>query len=1599
MKLHVRLPILLTILLFPLFSFGQNVNVSNTGCPGIPGACGYHPSSSVARSGPVNTPQNGNGTLGVIYDQAKCGLDYTAASQRIGTRFSPAGVPQPAPFAISGIPACAVIEKAYLWAEGSGNGAAQTATVNGPLGSANYPMTIVGSGPDKCWGYSGSYTYRADVTPSVNGNGTYNISGLLTAASTSGNDMDGATLMVIWSLPSANWQGRVVIADGAMVVNGGVANYNLPISPAVCGATTNARAFCGLGDIQMAVNSLTLNGTADPIAWNWWNFEQVNTTVAAAATTANFNCNTSGDCFNLCIAGVYFRTTTCATCPTTTAFTVNTSSTPASCSACNGTATATVSPAGAYTYSWSPAPGAGGNTATPSSMCAGNYTVTVSTSCATVTATVNVATSGGGVTSTAAQTNVTCNGSCNGSASVTVTSGNAPYTYVWSPAPGGGQGTSVATGLCAGTYTCTITDNTGCTGTQVFTITQPPAITFTQSQVNVTCNGSCNGTASVVAAGGTGTYTYNWSPAPGGGQGTANATGLCAGTYSCTITSGPATCSTVAVFTITQPPAITATQSQVNVNCNGSCNGSATVVAAGGTGTYTYNWAPAPGGGQGTATATGLCAGTYTCTISSPAGCSINSSFTITQPPAITTTQSQVNVNCNGACNGSASVVASGGSGSFTYNWSPAPGAGQGTANASSLCAGTYTCTIADASVPTCTTTATFSITQPPAITTTQSQTNVNCNGACNGTASVVASGGSGTFTYNWSPTPGAGQGTANASSLCAGTYTCTIADATTPTCTTTATFSITQPTALTATTSFVTATCGNSNGSATVTPSGGAGGYTYNWAPVAGSSATLPNIPAGAYTCTIGDANNCTITVTVNVPNAGSPTVTLVSSTNVTCFNACDGTADMTVSGGSGGYTYNWNPAPGGGQGTASASGLCPGTYTLTGTDSNGCSATETVTITQPTQLTATGTSSNVTCFSACDGTASVTANGGTGTYSYNWSPSPGSGQGTANASAMCAGTYTCTITDSNNCTATVTFTITEPTQLTVVAAGFNVTCYGVCDGQIVSIPAGGTPNYSFSWSTGCTSASCNNICAGNYTVTVTDMNGCTATATASVTEPLPITLSASTIDAHCNQADGSAAVTYSGGTGTLTPVWYNPATPGDSITNIPAGNYYVVVTDANGCDDTANVTVNNLPGVIASAGTLTDVSCFGGNDGSFTVNDNGVNSPYTYSWTCSASNTNTASNLSAGTCSVTLTDNSGCTSTVSFTITQPTQLTVTPSATPGAVCEGASVQLSATGNGGTPAYQYAWSPGPLIGQTQTVTPAASGTYTVYISDSHNCIDSATVNVTVNPIPVVSFSGDSLAGCAPLCVNFTDLSTVSSGTISQWSWNFGDGNTSTSQSPSNCYLLPGLYSVSLTVTSAAGCSNSINFPNYINVFANPVAEFTASPQPTTELNPTIYFTNASTGATSWTWSFGDVLGSSSSDQNPSFMYPGAGCYDVLLTVSTANGCIDTTVHQVCIDPDVSLYVPNAFTPNGDGRNETFFPQGIGIDPDKYELWVFDRWGNLIFYTDDMTKAWDGTVQGKGGDICQEDVYVWTIKCIDLLGKKHNLIGHVSLIR
>jgi len=366
----------LTALLFCSAIFSLNAQNSVDDCPGIPGACGY---PSVNTPPGKNSPQplNGNGTLGQIYNVNKCGLNYVQASQRLKKRGSNGwGVNQPAPFVITGLPTCYVIEKAYIWSSMSGTAMNFNVTIVNPnLVSNTYPAVLIGTGADKCWGYGGTTTYRVDVTAAITGNGTYTISGYPTNPPTPQKDTDGATLFIIYSDPTANYEGHMVIHDGVVVGIGGNTAQTLTGINA-CANSTYARAFCMTGDWQLNGITGVWNGTPVAIPWNWWNFDQVATTVTSGQMTAAYTHAGLNDCYAWTVMGLYYRTTTCTTCPSSsTLLTLTPNSTQPTCNLCNGVVGVTVTGGNApYTYSWVP----GNNTTSSvSNLCGGTYTVYV----------------------------------------------------------------------------------------------------------------------------------------------------------------------------------------------------------------------------------------------------------------------------------------------------------------------------------------------------------------------------------------------------------------------------------------------------------------------------------------------------------------------------------------------------------------------------------------------------------------------------------------------------------------------------------------------------------------------------------------------------------------------------------------------------------------------------------------------------------------------------------------------------------------------------------------------------------------------------------------------------------------------------------------------------------------------------------------------------------------------------------------------------------------------------------------------------------------------------------------------------------------------
>jgi hypothetical protein len=355
------------------------------------------------------------------------------------------------------------------------------------------------------------------------------------------------------------------------------------------------------------------------------------------------------------------------------------------------------------------------------------------------------------------------------------------------------------------------------------------------------------------------------------------------------------------------------------------------------------------------------------------------------------------------------------------------------------------------------------------------------------------------------------------------------------------------------------------------------------------------------------------------------------MTSTNVSCNGGNNGSASATVSGGTAPYTYSWDNS----NNTSNNNNLSAGTYTLTVTDSKGCTKTATVTITEPTSLSASTSKTDVSCNGGNNGTASVNVSGGTAPYSYSWS----NGNGTSSTSNLTAGTYHVTITDANGCTISKCVVITEPTILAASSSTSNVLCNGG-NGSVEVSANGGTAPYI---GTGIFT-----VAAGTYSYTVTDANGCTATTTATVTEPTVLTASTTVTNVLCNGGNGSIDVLANGGTAPYT---------GTGSYSVAAGTYNYTVTDANGCTASTSGTVTE-PSALSASTNQTNVSCNGGNNGSASVNANGGTAPYSYLWSTTGNNSS-IDNLTAGVYSVVVTDANGCSYTTSVTITEPTQLT----------------------------------------------------------------------------------------------------------------------------------------------------------------------------------------------------------------------------------------------------------------------------------------------------------------------------------------------------
>ncbi|HXC05430.1 MAG TPA: gliding motility-associated C-terminal domain-containing protein, partial [Bacteroidia bacterium] len=589
----------------------------------------------------------------------------------------------------------------------------------------------------------------------------------------------------------------------------------------------------------------------------------------------------------------------------------------------------------------------------------------------------------------------------------------------------------------------------------------------------------------------------------------------------------------------------------------------------------------------------------------------------------------------------------------------------------------------------------------------------------------------------------------------------------------------------------------------------------------------------------------------------------------------------------------------------------------------------------------------------------------------------------------------YTVTVVDGNGCRDSATVNLTVNPKPNVNAGN----AVAICTGGNTTLTATGASTYDWAPPTGLSSTTVPNPTASpvtttTYTVMGTDVNGCVNQDTVTVSVGGTMTLSISGNNTICQgssttlTAAGAVSYTWSPSTG-ISAV--NIANPNFNPANTTT--YTVTGSSASGCRGQDTITVSVNPSPIANAGTNA-AYCSGG---SVVLNGTGGG---TYSWSPSTGlsstvvNNPTANPVNTTTYTLTVTGANSCTNTATVLVTVNPLPVISVTGTL-AVCSGTGTTLTATG-----ASTYSWSPVTGLSSSTVsnplVTPSATTTYTITGTDANNCTNTTTTTVTYHSNPGVNVTANKTSSCTPFCVTLNG--TDSSGSCSSVVYNYGDGNSGSS--PNHCYTTAGTYSVSFTCTDANGCSGSINKPSFIQALPSPTAAFSVNPglliTYTGSKPDSVCFSNTSSSAVSWEWSFGN--GSSSNLQNPGCItYADSGTYCVNLKVQSNAGCRDSTVNCVHLEKlaEVSYTIPNVFSPNGDGVNDFFFVKNSGLK--SLDCHIYDRWGVQLFSFNSLTGTWDGKTSS--GQMASDGVYYYVIAIQTQTGDSKEEKGFIQLIR
>ncbi|MEI6311032.1 MAG: T9SS type B sorting domain-containing protein [Bacteroidota bacterium] len=1155
-------------------------------------------------------------------------------------------------------------------------------------------------------------------------------------------------------------------------------------------------------------------------------------------------------------------------------------------------------------------------------------------------------------------TNVTCYNAGNGVIDVTVSGGSAPYAYLWNDA----NISEDRIGLSPGTYSVLINDTNMCADSITALITQPDSFNIISSQTNVSCAGRADATISLSVFGATAPYTYLWSD----GSILEDRISLAGGPISVTISDANA-CTRIIDFTIIESAPLSTMIIPTNPTCFGGTNGSIDLTTSGGTLPYNYLWNTF----ENTEDINSLRAGLYTVIITDANGCTLRDTTRLFEPAPINVTHTSTNLLCAGISTGAINITVTGGTAPYTYVWNDADTSEDRT----SLAAGVYSVTVSDINL--CTTSYSVTITSPTAILITGTITNVRCYGGATGSVNINVSGGTPTYTYIWSD----GSTNRNITFMIAGTYTVTVTDFNG--CSSSQSFTINEPAPLVATVNTHDVTCyGGTDGSARVVASGGTAPYNYFWSSfVLGD--TIYNQRVGIYSALATDFNGCQVIAT-GIISSPAPINPNFAITSPRCYGGSDGYITTAPTGGTAPYTYLWST----GSTSSFLNPISSGVYILTTTDFVGCSHVDTARVIDPLPLLINNTHDNLRCHNDSSGYIDITVTGGTPSYGYNWLLPDGTTTTSEDIIRNTAGTYVILVNDALNCVAYDTIVLSEPDTIIVTSLVDQVTCSGALNGRIDIDVNGGIVPYRYSWNTGAITEDLTALPGGTYTVTVSDAHNCTVSNTFVIVEPAPVSLSLIPINPTCyGLNDGIITADVAGGTMPYNYSWSNFENT-FLIDGLVAGRYSVTVTDINGCSVSSSATLLE-PAPIVLSGLTNNLTCYNNASGSIdvTIVSGGVGT-LSFVWS-NGSIIEDISGLGIGNYTITVTDSNACSANASFDITQPDSIYSNMSGV-APNCSGGNTGFAEIDvYGGTPAYAYVWSTTP----TQTTNIASgliAGTYTVTVTDSKGCTHTNSVVISANtPLSIIVNTINSS------CASSTNgsISIVATGGTAPYTY-FLNGIAQTT----NVFTNLGAGTYSIEVRDVNGCSEfqttTITAPEGFTVDLSTsdqvigrgdVVTLTAT---TTSILPII----------NYEWTPVDLVNCISTPLcNSVTSAPDDNTFYTVMAINS-DSCTAMDTITIYVRQDRAVFIPTVFSPNGDGKNETFDFQILGAKNVAVTIW--NRFGEQIYVNpsqqNGLGQGWNGRYKG---EVVPLESYTYQFDVLYFDGTKKVLSGSVTLIQ